>query len=277
MHRALARAAAGLAVVAIASITPSALAPRDAGAQEASRRAWLGVALDKAPAGGVVARHVVRSSPAAKAGLSDGDQILTADGIALAEPNQLIARVALVGPGSPLAMRIRHAGADRDVTAALVSFPGVEQVLRLDRIGSFAPSWKTATAVAGSLPASVGAARGRVLLIDFWASWCGPCRMVVPHLAQLQSAYGAQGLSVIGFTDDPVPVAAQSAQAMGMSYTVASDDSGGTAAAYGVSAIPTMFLVDKKGVVRELYMGFDPRQHRDIEKAIQALLAEPAP
>ena len=115
------------------------------------------MALEKAPAGGVVARHVVKNSPAAKAGLSDGDQILTADGVPLAEPSQLIARVALVGPGSPLAMRIRHSGADCDVTAALVSFPGAEQVLRLDKIGSFAPPWKAASAVSGSLPASVGA------------------------------------------------------------------------------------------------------------------------
>ena len=270
------RHALGAIALTVGLGAAGAMIQRPAAAQATSRRAWLGVALEKGPSG-VIAKHVVNHSPAAKAGIADGDHILVADGMPIDEMSQLIARVAMVGPGNPLSMKIRHAGTERNVTAALVPFPGAEEVLKLDKVGTFAPTWKGATAVQGSLPASVSALRGKVVLVDFWASWCGPCRMIAPKLSLLSSAYGAQGLTVIGFTTDPVPVAAQGAQAMGMTYTVASDAAEGVNSAYSVSALPTMFLIDKKGVIREAYVGFDPGQHREMEKRVQALLAEPAP
>jgi peroxiredoxin len=64
---------------------------------------------------------------------------------------------------------------------------------------------------------------------------------------------------------------------MNLSYAVASDPHEATAGAYGVSALPTMFLIDKKGVIREVFVGYDPSRHKDLEKMIRALLAEPAP
>lgn len=262
--------------IAAAGLAAHGVAPRVAAAQEASKRAWLGVVLDKS-ATGVIAKRVVGNSPAARAGVADGDQIVVADGVAVTEPSQIIARVALLGPGSPLTLKIRRGGVDRSVTASLVPFPDKEALLRLDMIGKFAPAWKSATAVTGSLPASPGAMRGKVMLLDFWASWCVPCRMIAPRLAALQNKYGAQGLSVIGFTTDAVSTAGPSAQAMGMTYTVASDASEAVNQAYSVLALPSLFLVDKRGVIREAWVGFDPSRTADIEKAVQAALAEPTP
>lgn len=272
LRRRVAAVLAGLALAATALV-----ALGDAAAQSGSRRAWLGVELDQGPAGTVLAKHVVNNSPAAKAGVVDGDVIVSADGVTVADPKQLIARVAMAGPNNPLALHIRHGGTERDVSALLTTFPGSEELLRLDKLGSFAPAWKSPAPVAGALPASLGALRGKVVLLDFWASWCGPCRMIAPKLSQWQDTYGAQGLTVIGITSDEVPVAAQSSQAMGMRYAVASDVKGDTSAVYSVSALPTLFLIDKKGVIREVVVGYDAAHYKGLEKLMQSLLAEPAP
>ncbi len=246
-------------------------------AQVASRRAWLGVELDVAPGGGVVAKHVVAASPAGKAGVADGDVILAADGASLDEPKQLVARVALVGPGSSLTLRVRRGGALRDVPVTLAPYPGADQLLRIDKIGTFAPTWGAFAPVAGTVPATLGELRGRVVVIDFWASYCGPCRLVVPHLSRWQATYGGRGLAVVGVTSDAVPLASRTAQALDMRYAVVSDERDVTAGRYGVRALPTMFVIDKRGVIREIAIGYDPSHQAEIERLIQALLAEPAP
>ena len=97
-------------------------------------------------------------------------------------------------------------------------------------------------------------------------------------LSSWQAKFGAQGLSVIGITDDPVAEASQGAQSFGMKYAaIATDPSYSTQRAFGVRALPTVFLIDKRGVIRDVSVGFDPRKEAQMEALMMRLLAEPAP
>ena len=130
----------------------------------------------------------------------------------------------------------------------------------------------------GDAPASIESMRGQVVLVDFWATWCGPCRALAPRLSQMQSKYGAQGLKVVGLTSESAEHArATSTMRSGMKYAVASDPDGATASAYGVPALPTLYVIDKRGVVRDVAIGFDAGREREIESLVKKLLAEPTP
>ena len=100
--------------------------------------------------------------------------------------------------------------------------------------------------------------------------------MIAPRLSALKDRLGPQGLSVIGMTTDEAETAAIYAEKFQMRYPVVIDKDGDTSRAYGISGLPTMVLIDKKGVVRDVFVGFDPGGDTRIETAIKKLLAEPA-
>ncbi|MDI1482360.1 redoxin domain-containing protein [Polyangium sp. y55x31] len=256
------------------------MAPAEQASAEhrAARRAWIGIELAPGPAGkGVLAKHVVTSSPARSGGIADGDVILAADGVALDKPEQLIARVAIAGPGATMKLQIRRGTAEHEHVVVPIEHPGAEEVLRLDKVGTFAPTWKPLEKVAGSVPDNIGKLRGRVVVLDFWASWCKPCQAVSKELTRLHQAYGDKGLSIVGLTGESKSIAEKAATELAMSYSVASDPGDGTAVLYGIRSLPTMFVVDKKGIIREVFVGYGPGQGATLEKVVARLLAEPSP
>ncbi|HEY6872815.1 MAG TPA: TlpA disulfide reductase family protein [Geobacteraceae bacterium] len=116
--------------------------------------------------------------------------------------------------------------------------------------------------------------QGHVLVLDFFASWCGPCRESIPHLVELNSRYGRQGLQILGLSADEDRVAVKEFIAeKKINYPVAMtndkllDD-------YAVRSIPTLYVINKKGVVVGRFMGFSDETAKSMEAQIKKLLAE---
>ena len=118
------------------------------------------------------------------------------------------------------------------------------------------------------------------VIVDLWASWCGPCRLVAPRLGALKDKLGAQGLSVVGVTTDEPDVAATAVEKHGMKYSSVVDSKGDTSKAWGITNLPTMLVVDKKGVVRDVFVGWDSslwnseKGDSKIEELVKKLIAE---
>jgi thiol-disulfide isomerase/thioredoxin len=256
----------------------SALLPGDASAQPAGERPWLGVAMDsEEPGQGVRVSHVVRGSPADKAGLREGDRILRVASASVARGQDVVRAVAAFVVGDSTDIAFVRAGKEQSGRVTFTALPSQDDMVRMDLVGTFAPGWRDIESVSGSFPPSIGAMRGRVVLLDFWATWCGPCRIVIPKLSALQARYGAQGLSVLGVsTEDPQEVALF-AQRMAVHYAVASDKHAETTRSYGVLSLPTLVVIDKRGVVRDVAIGYDSSEDARLEARVQTLLAEQAP
>ena len=117
--------------------------------------------------------------------------------------------------------------------------------------------------------------RGRVLVLDFFATWCQPCRASIPHLVEMNKKYGKQGLYILGMGADEDGEGAVKAFADQNRITYPVALAGETTLAdYGVRSVPVMFVIDKKGRIAEVFRGFTDDVARSTELLIKKLLAE---
>jgi len=117
--------------------------------------------------------------------------------------------------------------------------------------------------------------RGRVVLVNVWATWCAPCRVEMPALQQLAGAYAADRVVVLGLSVDRGPAAAVDAflAEREITYPVAIVDARTVAAFGGVRGYPTSLLLDREGIVRHAVVG--PIGPLTLRPALRRLLAEP--
>jgi len=115
--------------------------------------------------------------------------------------------------------------------------------------------------------------RGKVVLVTFWATWCGPCVQEIPSLISLNEEFGPQGFSVIGISMDQggARVVKKMMDKTGINYTVAMGNSKVSRDFGGIFGIPTSFLIDRSGKILKRYTGYVSHDvlARDISKAIK--------
>jgi thiol-disulfide isomerase/thioredoxin len=122
-------------------------------------------------------------------------------------------------------------------------------------------------------PVKLSESAGKLVYLDFWASWCGPCRQSFPWMNEMQAKYGPQGLQIIGVNLDARQEDAQKFLSQHpAAFTLAFDPKGDTPRQFGVKGMPTSFLIGRDGTILGSHVGFKETDRAKLEQQIEAAL-----
>jgi cytochrome c biogenesis protein CcmG, thiol:disulfide interchange protein DsbE len=137
-------------------------------------------------------------------------------------------------------------------------------------VGDAAPAFKLATA---TTPLEMASLKGKVVYLDFWASWCGPCKQSFPWMNDIQAKYAARGLEVVAINVDAKVADAQRFLATTPAkFTVVFDAAGDTPKQFAIKGMPTSYLIDRTGKITRVHSGFRDSDRAELEGAIAAAL-----
>lgn len=151
--------------------------------------------------------------------------------------------------------------------------------LRELRVGSAAPEFEVADATGASdASKSLADYRGQVLLLNVWATWCGPCKQEMPSIEQLYRDFAARGLAVAAVSVDAPgvgPDIERFARDYELTFDVLYDESESFRTVYRYAGVPETYLIDRSGVIRRRWLGADNWNSDANRRFIAQLLAEP--
>lgn len=138
-------------------------------------------------------------------------------------------------------------------------------------VGTAAPQFALPTARGATI--SLQALRGQVVYVDFWASWCGPCRRSFPWMNELHQRYGSRGFTLVAINVDTKRADADRfLQQYPADFVVVYDAAGATPAAYDVKAMPSSYVIDPQGRIAWIEHGFLDERRSALEDKIRSLI-----
>lgn len=232
--------------------------------------AWIGLELGDGKHGGVYIRSVVAGAPGERAGLRAGDEVLLVDEHRMETPSQLIDEVHRGGVGHKARLEVLDGeGHRRSITLRYEVRPEMQAVQRARLVDRPAPDFIPAV-LAGPKLGRVSSLKGRVVLLDFFATWCGPCLVALPRVEAFYDRFGPKGLRVIGISTEPAETVLGAAARFGLKYSLVSDQNEAISRSYGIFALPTLVLIDRRGIVRMVSVA----DEEEIEEALKDALPE---
>jgi len=263
------------------TVAASAIAPvPEALAQEPgprTERGWLGIVMDEKPGGKVMVKEVLHRSPAHKAGLRTGDRLKSVGGSDVSTARETARAVGKHAAGSTIRLVVVRSGKEHTKTARLEAFPSGEALLRMQHVGKSAPPLRGLRSVMGTGGPTSNDFRGKVVVLDFWASWCIACRVTAMHLNRWHDRYADRGLAVLGVAGQSPEAAAKGTRRFQIRYPTCADPDMETSSAFHVRELPSVIIIDRRGVVRGVATGYDRKRMRELEALVRRLLAQPVP
>jgi peroxiredoxin len=155
--------------------------------------------------------------------------------------------------------------------------PGDETPAGHGLLGNPAPDFSVAAVSNGKGKVALSDLRGKVVLVDFWATFCEPCKRSFPKLQDLYARYASRGLSIVGISEDEAEDKEKIpsfGDTYGAKFTLAWDRTKSAARKYKPETMPSSFVIDKEGVIRHAHVGYHDGEEVQLEQEIKDLLAQ---
>ena len=218
---------------------------------------WLGVTFKKATYENHLALNVIGVHPESgcyAAGIVAGDQIIGVQGNPLIEMSQIQSAVSGYKAGRVIMIEIARDGKKQTLKVALTERPDDISSLTGSAIGSKIAKFGENFYKNGEKRKE----KPKATLLDFWATWCGPCRKTLPVLANIYNKYSSKGLEIIGIADESESVQVLNdfyAHQHASPYPLYRDAKKEMWMRYGIHAVPTLMLLDKDGYIKRVWSG----------------------